>query len=450
MVSAEFYGTDFSQLKVRFNETLNRTVDYNSCSQIFNASETLRKFLGNSAICQQLSDNSILVTPATYGIVRNHYILKPNKANFVPIDITVTPVSMPVPALTISGFTELCGACNSTTGMNESLISFNLDKSTGLGYGTLHDVTWNITWIDFLPLPPVTSQPVIVVPSSSSVPMMQIMSSTESWDVGTSSPSSLPIIDNVMTPLSQQMPSLMTSTSASSAAAMMSGGNDSDSSSSVVGLDDAMMTSFIAEESDPSSAAILDSSVSSSILDMADLSSSQIDGEAISSSSAVLSDDIAPTSTTSYPAEMVASSSIVDTTTTITTTTTTTTTTTPATTTTSAPRVAPSFNYTSYLNKYQNSPIINLPLSIFNRSNVYQLHVRAKNAFGNEATAVVNISFDFTCGGVAKLRRVAHAQILYEITVAYPPCFGEYLTRTYEWSLESSNSLTIEGNVMCF
>ena len=415
METAEFYGTDFSQLRVTFNDTLNRTVDYNNCSQIFDANTTLLMYLGRTAICRQLSDNSILVTPATYAVVRNGYLLKANKSNFAPRLVSVKPAIMPVPALVISGFTEMCGACNSTSG-NES-ISFNLDKSTGLGYGTLREIAWNITWADFLPLPPVSTQPPVVAVSSS--PPVT-MSSTEVERLAMTSTAAA-------TSYIQSIPFSMTSSSV----AMASNGNGSlgnESNSSVSSMDVHASSTL-----DTPASSLMEMAGSSSAIDTTDFVSSAAtlildDGYASSSAAPPPSNiDLAPSSVDN--ADAVMSSSILITTTTLM----------PPTS-----RMVPSFNYTPYLNAHQNSPVINLPLSIFNRSNVYQLHVRAKNAFGIEATTVMNISFDFACGAVAKLQRVAHAQILYEVTVRYPPCFGGDQSRTYEWS-HSSHSITVEG-----
>ena len=442
MATAEFHGSDFAQLRVTFNETLNITVDYNNCTHIFDANTTLRLHIGHSAICRQMSNTSVIVTPEANASVRSGTTLLPNTVNFVPSkNVSVASVQTPpIPELVISGFTQMC-ACNSssqpiTNNNNSGTILFDLDKSTGLGYGNLRYVNWNLTWVGFLALPPTTQPPIIIASSFSKI----TASSLDDANVFMSS-STRALMMSMVTQSSGKTPSLQSLSSAlqtgesivnipgNATHSVLDQASSFNPGTSSPEVSSTTLSEGIAQSSSPT---VMDDNAPSSYT--VDLTSTFFESDDSSSSS-----HITPSSTST---NMQMSSSVTTATPSTTRPTTTTTTTT-----TEAQRMPPIFNYTSYLDAYQNQAVIRLPVSIFNRSNIYQLHVRAENAFGKEASAVMNISFDFTCGAMVELHRVAHEEIVYEINVRYPPCFDEGRQhRTYQWSHESQ-SLSVEENL---
>jgi len=416
---ARFTDATLSVLIITFNETLNNTLDYTKCETVFTVGT--KELLGNSALCRQYSSDSILVSPGIDGLVRPGSNLTSNVANFVDLAIVIDSAALIRPELRLSGINDNLCPCD------DDYLVFTLDDSTNLGYSLLRNIEWTVEWQAFLPIPPPESSSAMALLSSTMPPLFVSSSEILSSSISSMSSSSPILSSSILSSQSEQFapissPAVNSSAilpmNSSEALGMMTSSSEAlgmmTSSSEVLG----MMTSSTEVLGMMTSSSVPQQMMSSSSVPLAALSSSYID-TATSSSVAEPTPDVS--------SSVFYSSSAIPTTT-------------PA-----PQRTPPSFNYTQYLNPYQGSSSqLRLPLSIFNRSNIYQIKVKAMNVFGHLGEAVQNISFHFTCGPTTVLRRVAHTDVVYEAIVYYPSCWNGNTNRLFEWS-DSTSSLSVVG-----
>ena len=375
-------------------------------------------------MCWQLSVDSLLVSPGIDGVVRPGNNLSPNVANFVDLTISVDSAVLITPELVLTGLNDNLCPCD-----DEQLV-FTLDDSTNLGYSLLRNIEWSVEWQAFLPIPPpelTTAVPLLDM--SSTLPPVYVSSS----EIVSSSSS--------MNPTTTQIAQPPMSSQSEQATQMLSPSASLSINSSTANSSEAMTSSFDAQLTlSPSPSLSINSSP---VTEAVDVVMTSFDAQQIASSSNIplaplsSSVDTATSSSIGVPNPDVSSSvyhfssSVIPTTP-------------------SPPqRSPPSFNYTQYLDPYQGlSSQLRLPLSIFNRSNIYQIKVKATNVFGRVSETVQNISFHYTCGPTTELRRVAHTDVVYEAVQHFPSCWQENTNGSYEfeWS-HSTTSLSIVGDV---